>query len=284
MNIKSVNMNKCFRCGFETLENANFCSNCGVSLKDPMPEIVYLKVEETQHEKEVENEDLGTESEIIQEKLLNEETSKSDIVAIGESMADINASTESLKEEIAEDVQGLEEPIDVESIGEKSRKILWIPEWAFCTTLLILGVLAIVTYKFINDPEWNKLVPDMSSLFVATNEIVQNEEENGGTSVIDTIDVLQNDKSNGVDENVAQQLLASEDSTYHVVVMTLKSIESAEKIIESGKYANAYIISDSTLHRVAVYNNVDKAKAKHYLDSIANQNAPGAWIFHGAVK
>ncbi len=277
-------MKKCFRCGFETLENANFCSNCGVALKDPMPEIVYLTDEKKQKNEIVAEENLETEISEIPEQLPNDEIIGENGLTQDGASTDEIISTESFDDAKVDDNLIDGKSIDVENHEEKKRKILWIPEWAFYTTLLILGVLAIVTYKFINDPEWNKLVPDMSCLFAATNEVVQKEDEKDNLSATDTIEVSQIDTSIKVDNNVAQQLLTKGDSTYHVVVMTLKSIESAEKIIASGKYNNAYIISDSTLHRIAVYNNVDKAKAKHYLDSIANQDAPGAWIFHGTVK
>ena len=66
-------MKKCFRCGFETLENANFCSNCGVALKDPMPEIVYLTDEKKQKNEIVAEENLETEISEIPEQLPNDE-------------------------------------------------------------------------------------------------------------------------------------------------------------------------------------------------------------------
>ena len=264
--------NKCFRCGFETSENANFCSNCGVSLKDPMPEIVYLKTEDEQP------------IEIIEEEIDNTETPL-------ESNIEVPENEDIVIEPSAEDVNNVEpkeeenESAEEDNTLEKTRRILWIPEWAFCSALLILGVVAIVTYKFINDPEWNKLIPDMSNLF-ATSEVVATEDSVEHTKSIDTIKTFKVDSNIKPNEKIEQQpvLMAKGDSTYHVVVMTLKSMESAEKIVASGKYANAYIISDSTLNRIAVYNNVDKAKAKHYLDSIANNGCPGAWIFHGKAK
>lgn len=258
--------NKCFRCGFETPENANFCSNCGVALKDPMPEIVYLKTDNEQPIETIDSTEIH--------KTSNVEVSENEDVVIETSQ------DEPKNQEVIE--RECETESEEDNIPEKTRKILWIPEWAFCSALLILGVVAIVTYKFINDPEWNKLIPDMSNLF-AKSQVVEKEDTIAQIELGDTANSIQHvDTQNKAD--LQPKSITKGDSTYHVVVMTLKSMESAEKIIASGKYANAYIISDSTLNRIAVYNNVDKAKAKHYLDSIANNGCSGAWIFHGTVK
>lgn len=275
--INIMTTNKCFRCGFEIAENANFCSNCGVALKDPMPEIVYIKTDDEQPieiiEEEIEN--------IETPEVSNIEVSENEDIVIEPSAEGVN-NVESKEEEVKEN--NSEEVVE-DNTSEKGRKILWIPEWAFCSALLILGVIAIVAYKFINDPEWNKLIPDMSNLF-ATSEIVATEDTVVHSKSIDTINTITAETNIEADVKIEPQptLEAKGDSTYHVVVMTLKSIESAEKIVASGKYTNAYIISDSTLNRIAVYNNVDKVKAKHFLDSIANNGCPGAWIFHGKAK
>lgn len=277
-------MNKCFRCGFETLENANFCSNCGIALKDPMPQIEYLTTEDTQIEEVVEDDNIEAEADVLQDVSHNDDARKAELAIIDAPVAEEIAPNEMSKDETNDEAEDLEIQTHSEKIEEKTRKILWIPEWAFCSALLILGVIGIVTYKFINDPEWNKLLPDVSGLFSVVNEFGSTEDVDAQSGVIDTFDAVKIDTPKVAEAKLEPQSIVNGDSTYHVVVMTLKSMESAEKIIASGKYDNAYIISDSTLNRIAVYNNIDKAKAKHFLDSIAKNGCPGAWIFYGAVK
>ncbi len=281
-------MNKCFRCGFEVSENANFCSNCGIALKDPMPEIVYLKVEETQHEEVVIKEDFAPEAETEHEELLKEETTKNDYVVIVESIADTNAPTESLKEEITEDDQRLEETIETESTGEKSRKIFWMPEWAFYSMILILGIIGIIAYKFVSDPSWSKLFE--YSFYSEDDTISQidglNESANLSVDIVDSVyeDSVFTPLMNALDADTDDIVSTSCDSAYHVVVMTLRSLESAQKMVDEGKFGKAYIISDSTLNRIAIYSSPNKDNAKHYLDSVANNGFPSAWVFYGPAK
>lgn len=247
-------MNKCFRCGFEISENANFCSNCGVALKDPMPEIVYLKVEEKRQEEDVKEEFFDTNADDISEASLDYETDRNDDVVE-------------------------KEPNELDNTEEKSRKILWMPEWAFCTTLLVAGIVAVLVFKFINDPSfsnWCNL-----SFFNDADTISQidglNESSKLSINIVDSVydGSVYTPMMNALDEDSAKN-----DTLYHVVVMTLKAIESAQKIVSSGRFSNAYILSDSTLHRIAVYNSINQSDAKHYLDSIANKECPGAWIFN----
>lgn len=262
-------MNKCSKCGFEVSQDANFCSNCGVALKDPMPEIVYLNeaidepVEEIHSAIEVEEE-----IQLVEEQQVAEEKTESVI-------------------EIAE------ENNDSEPIGqteeEKPRRILWMPEWAFYSVILIIGIVGIVTYKFINDPSWSQLC-DLSAWYNEDDTISQidglNESANLSVAIVDSVyeDSVYTPLMNALDAKVPQQSSINSDSAYHVVVMTLKSLESAQKIVDGGRFENAYILSDSTLHRIAIYSSPIKEDAKHFLDSVANNGIPGAWVFHGLAK
>ena len=262
-------MNKCSKCGFEVSQDANFCSNCGVALKDPMPEIVYLNkaieepVEEIHSAIEVEEE-----IQLVEENKVAEEKTESVI-------------------EIAE------ENNDNESIGqteeEKPRRILWMPEWAFYSAILIIGIVGIVTYKFINDPSWSQLC-DLSAWYNEDDTISQidglNESANLSVAIVDSVyeDSVYTPLMNALDAKVPQQSSINSDSAYHVVVMTLKSLESAQKIVDGGRFENAYILSDSTLHRIAIYSSPIKEDAKHFLDSVANNGIPGVWVFHGLAK
>ncbi len=262
-------MNKCSKCGFEVSQDANFCSNCGVALKDPMPEIVYLNeaidepVEEIHSAIEVEEE-----IQLVEEQQVAEEKTESVI-------------------EIAE------ENNDSEPIGqteeEKPRRILWMPEWAFYSAILIIGIVGIVTYKFINDPSWSQLC-DLSAWYNEDDTISQidglNESANLSVAIVDSVyeDSVYTPLMNALDAKVPQQSSINSDSAYHVVVMTLKSLESAQKIVDGGRFENAYILSDSTLHRIAIYSSPIKEDAKHFLDSVANNGIPGAWVFHGLAK
>ena len=262
-------MNKCSKCGFEVSQDANFCSNCGVALKDPMPEIVYLNeaidepVEEIHSAIEVEEE-----IQLVEEQQVAEEKTESVI-------------------EIAE------ENNDSEPIGqteeEKPRRILWMPEWAFYSAILIIGIVGIVTYKFINDPSWSQLC-DLSAWYNEDDTISQidglNESANLSVAIVDSVYEVSvyTPLMNALDAKVPQQSSINSDSAYHVVVMTLKSLESAQKIVDGGRFENAYILSDSTLHRIAIYSSPIKEDAKHFLDSVANNGIPGAWVFHGLAK
>jgi hypothetical protein len=247
-------MNKCFRCGFETLENANFCSNCGVALKDPMPEIVYLKEEEKCQEEEVREEGFIIKTDNISESSLNYEMTKGD-----------NVNDEGSNEE--------------ESTEDKSRKILWIPEWAFCTMVLVVGIVAIVIFKFINDPSFSNWcnLPFFTDVDTVSQIDGLNESSKLSINIVDSVydGSVYTPMMNALDEDSTKN-----DTLYHVVVMTLKTIESAQKIVSSKRFPNSYILSDSTLHRIAVYNSINQTDAKHYLDSIANKECPGAWIFN----
>ena len=240
---------KCSNCGFEVLKSANFCSNCGAALKDPMPEIEYFNKAQSQ---EVSN--LDEESNLNKEVSVENDVENNEITSVEE---------------------------------ERPRRILWMPEWAFYTGLLLSGIMAILVYKFMSDPTWSSWCN--FSLGQDYDTISQIDGLNESTNLsIDIVDSVYEDSvftpmMNALDANVLQSTVNS-DSAYHVVVMTLKSLESAQKMVESGRFENAYILSDSTLHRIAIYSSSIKENAKHYLDSVANNGIPGAWVFHGPKK
>lgn len=262
-------MNKCSKCGFEVSQDANFCSNCGVALKDPMPEIVYLNetieepVEEIHSAIEVEEQ-----IQLVEENQVAEEKTES-VIEIAEENND------------NEPIEQIEE--------EKPRRILWMPEWAFYSAILIIGIVGIVTYKFVNDPSWSQLC-DLSAWYNDDDTVSQidglNESANLSVAIVDSVyeDSVYTPLMNALDAKVPQQSSINSDSAYHVVVMTLKSLESAQKIVDGGRFENAYILSDSTLHRIAIYSSPIKEDAKHFLDSVANNGIPGAWVFHGLAK
>ena len=260
-------MNKCSKCGFEVSQDANFCSNCGVALKDPMPEIVYLNetieepVEEIHSAIEVEEQ-----IQLVEENQVAEEKTESVI-------------------EIAEENND-NEPIE-QTEEENPRRILWMPEWAFYSAILIIGIVGIVTYKFVND---TSQLCDLSAWYNDDDTVSQidglNESANLSVAIVDSVyeDSVYTPLMNALDAKVPQQSSINSDSAYHVVVMTLKSLESAQKIVDGGRFENAYILSDSTLHRIAIYSSPIKEDAKHFLDSVANNGIPGAWVFHGLAK
>lgn len=266
-------MNKCFRCGFETLENANFCSNCGVALKDPMPEIVYLNIDENCKNEDVREEYFETNVDNISEDSLNYEVAKNDNIAEDELAAGKIKTTKTLSCEMMK-----KDSTETENKEDKPRKILWIPEWAFCTMLLVAGIVAIVAIKFINDPSFYNWCN--FSFFNEDDTVSQidglNESSKLSINIIDSVydGTVYTPMMNALDVDSSKN-----DTLYHVVVMTLRAIESAQKIVSSGRFSNAYILSDSTLHRIAVYNSINQTDAKHYLDSIVNKDCPGAWIF-----
>ena len=264
-------MNKCSKCGFEVSQDANFCSNCGMALKDPMPEIIYLKEEIEEPAVEVHSSiEVEEEIQLVEDPKSQEKPTKS-----------------AIEIEEVDDESEIEETIDDEE--EKPRKILWMPEWAFYSMILILGIAGIVTYKFVNDPSWSQLC-DLSAWYNEDDTISNidglNESANLSVAIVDSVyeDSVYTPLMNALDAKVPQQSVINGDSAYHVVVMTLKSLESAQKIVDGGRFDNAYILSDSTLHRIAIYRSSVKEDAKHFLDSVANNGIPGAWVFHGPAK
>ena len=128
-----MSVKKCPTCGFEIIQDANYCFNCGVVLKDPMPEIVYLK--EEPEEAPVEEIEQPISEESVEDAIEQQES--------------FEFGAEEEQECASEEDDDDNEKIEDE---EKTRRIFWMPEWAFYSILLIIGILGIVSYKFISDP------------------------------------------------------------------------------------------------------------------------------------
>ena len=265
-NYLNMSEKKCPTCGFEIINDANYCFNCGAALKNPMPEIKYLK--EELEEAPIEE---------IAEEEIEQPTLEESVVELVEQQETCEITEEEEQERESE------EECDESEEEEKSRRILWMPEWAFYSALLIVGIIGIVTYKFISDPSWAEKL-DFSSV---------NEENAAQVDGIDaskdlSVSIVDAEYDNSVYTPLMNALdgeaSQNPDSTYHVVVMTLKSLESAQGIVDGGKFKNAYIISDSTLHRIAVYSNDIKEEAQRHLDTVVKNGVKGAWVFHGPKK
>lgn len=254
-----MSVKKCPTCGFEIIQDANYCFNCGVVLKDPMPEIVYLK--EEPEEAPVEEIEQPISEESVEDAIEQQES--------------FEFGAEEEQECASEEDDDDNEKIEDE---EKTRRIFWMPEWAFYSILLIIGILGIVSYKFISDPSWADKLNFLK--LEDKEEVVQAEDSNVDKNLPASVTDAE------YDDSVYTPLMNAldNDSTYHVVVMTLKSLESAQKIVDEGKYKNAYIVSDTTRYRIAVYNNPDKDNAQNYLNTVVRAEVPGAWVFHGPKK
>ena len=243
---------KCSNCGFEVLKSANFCSNCGAALKDPMPEIEYFNKAQSQ---EVSN--LDEESNLNKEVSVENDVENNEITSVEE---------------------------------ERPRRILWMPEWAFYTGLLLSGIMAILVYKFMSDPTWSSWCN--FSLGQDYDTISQIDGLNESTNLsIDIVDSVYEDSvftpmMNALDVDTISKKISSTDSAYHVVIMTLKDLAQAEKIKDKNKenFDSIYIISDSTLHRVAVYSSPTKEEAQHHMNTVVQKKCSGVWVFYGPAK
>lgn len=303
---------KCPKCGFDSVSNANFCFNCGMALKNPMPPIEYAKEKKSQFE--IDSVEGGN---------IIEETSTSQIIIDQEPLNEVKVVEENLSSEMEDDqlkgdtecdaeeenktdevqLPSEETKIDEEVAGEesmvnecaeKTHKILGIPEWAFYSSLLIIGVVVVIGIKVHNEPQWLENIFTINS--VKSDSIVEKNNEQDTVSIqkIEAInDSVANIKNADIDTAPIKQDTAlvlpsmsgrETDTAYHVVITTIKDEEKAKKIAKESSYKDAYVISQDGKYRIAVFRSLKKEEAQIYMDSIIKKDHPDAWLFRGVVK
>lgn len=303
---------KCPKCGFDSVSNANFCFNCGTALKNPMPPIEYAKEKKSQFEIDSVEDDNAIDETPISQIIIDQEP-LNEVKVVEENLSSemeddhLKDNTECIAEEEneadevqlpSEETKINEEVIEEESLEneqtEKTHKILGIPEWAFYSSLLIIGVVAVIGIKIHNEPQWLENIFTLNR--VTTDSIVErnNEVDTVAIQEIEAInDSVANIKNVDIDTIPVKQdtllvmpnMSGSEtDTAYHVVITTIKDEEKAKKIAKESSYKDAYVISQDGKYRIAVFRSLKKEEAQIYMDSIIKKDHPDAWLFRGVVK
>lgn len=303
---------KCPKCGFDSVSNANFCFNCGTALKNPMPPIEYAKEKKSQFEIDSVEDDNAIDETPISQIIIDQEP-LNEVKVVEENLSSemeddhLKDNTECIAEEEneadevqlpSEETKINEEVTEEESLEneqtEKTHKILGIPEWAFYSSLLIIGVVAVIGIKIHNEPQWLENIFTLNR--VTTDSIVErnNEVDTVAIQEIEAInDSVANIKNVDIDTIPVKQdtllvmpnMSGSEtDTAYHVVITTIKDEEKAKKIAKESSYKDAYVISQDGKYRIAVFRSLKKEEAQIYMDSIIKKDHPDAWLFRGVVK
>ena len=250
----------------------------------PLPKKEDFMIEETPMESEAveeEKEDISDDSvETIEEaeeeiEMIEEPEEES------EAIEEIIIGEESVKEESEESMS--------ESDDEKTIKILGVPEWAFYTGLIVIGIVAILALKLTNTTidGQNETTP---------TEIVKGESIAADTTKTEAVDVEEiNDKveksepqpvapAQNAETSLPKQSGLDTDSAYHVIISTIGDKAKADELAKTCAYKGAYVISSDGKNRIAVFRSLKKADAQLYLDSVVKKDVPDAWLYSGTAK
>lgn len=280
---------KCLKCGFEITDEANYCSNCGLALKDPMPEIQYFNEKISTANKKI--------ADVAEQSLVESEAH------IKNEDAEVKMSSAYIEDSSSEDIalnnempnegdRAVNQSCEDEEQKEDVR-ILGLSEGVFYTSLLVIGIVAIVIFKWCNDPQWLRGASQNSQLIEAETTKTDSVLQDTSTMKItidpihqETTDSSPIDKTNEtiVSFKIPKQSGAPTDTAYHVIITSLKDSAMAHEVASKGKYSGAYVISDDKLHKVAVFRSLKREDAQLYVDSVIKKDCPDAWIFHGTAK
>ena len=250
----------------------------------PLPKKEDFMIEETPMESEAveeEKEDISDDSvETIEE-------AEEEIEMIEEPEEE----SEAIKEIIIDKEYVKEEPEESmsESDDEKTIKILGIPEWAFYTGLIVIGIVAILALKLTNTTidGQNETTP---------TEIVKGDSIAADTTKTEAVDVEEiNDKvevsepqpvapTKNAETSLPKQSGLDTDSAYHVIISTIGDKAKADELAKTCAYKGAYVISSDGKNRIAVFRSLKKADAQYYLDSVVKKDVPDAWLYSGTAK
>ena len=198
--------------------------------------------------------------------------------------------------ESIDDAIQLKEPVKEEyeveedsSEEEKTVKILGIPEWAFYTGLIVIGIVAILTLKLTNTAEVGQKEPvateventDTVATDTAKAEAVNVEEATNNAVEAESQPVapVQNNET-----SLPKQSGLDTDSAYHVIISTIGDKAKADELAKTCAYKGAYVISSDGKNRIAVFRSLKKADAQLYLDSVVKKDVPDAWLYSGTAK
>lgn len=255
----------------------------------PLPKKEDFMIEETPMESEAveeEKEDISDDSvetieeaeeeiEMIEEP--EEESEAIEEIIIGEE----SVKEESVKEEYVKETYSSDE--------EKTIKILGVPEWAFYTGLIVVGIVAILALKLTNT------TIDGQNETTLT-EIVKGDSIATDTTKTEAVDVEEiNDKvevsepqpvapAQNAETSLPKQSGLDTDSAYHVIISTIGDKAKADELAKTCAYKGAYVISSDGKNRIAVFRSLKKADAQYYLDSVVKKDVPDAWLYSGTAK
>lgn len=169
---------------------------------------------------------------------------------------------------------------------ENKIKILGIPEWAFYSALIIIGICIVVFMKIQAADDSSTEGADTTAVVVVQNDTIKNKEgvlaeksapKQNAEKV--TTEVKPQSKT-----PLPKQSGTDTDSAYHVVITTLADSAKAAEVAKTCAYKGAYLIKNGKKQSVAVYRSLKKEEAKLYMDSIIKKDIPDAWLYHGVVK
>lgn len=172
---------------------------------------------------------------------------------------------------------------------QKKVRILGIPEWAFYSALIIIGISVVVFVKLTSTNE--NIKNEGATLIIEQNDTIKKD-------VVDSIKVetqIKDNDANKIEKDSAmpppsakiempKQSGTDLDSAYHVIITTVSDSEKASEIAKSSSYKGAYVVNNGSKYSVAVFRSIKKADAKLYMDSIVKKDIPDAWLYHGVVK
>lgn len=250
----------------------------------PLPKKEDFMIEETPMESEAVEEEKDDISDDLVETI---EEAEEEIEMIeepeeeSEAIEEIIIGEESVKEEYVKETYSSEE--------EKTIKILGVPEWAFYTGLIVIGIVAILALKLTNTTidGQNETTP---------TEIVKGDSIAADTTKTEAVDVEErNDKvevsepqpvapAQNTETSLPKQSGLDTDSAYHVIISTIGDKAKADELAKTCAYKGAYVISSDGKNRIAVFRSLKKADAQLYLDSVVKKDVPDAWLYSGTAK
>lgn len=316
----------CPICGFKLYEEANFCSNCGEALskyneaneanqpaelptsieveeiveEEPLPSVEQaVEKDETPLPEDI-NDDFVQNNDDFQQELNQPQEIEDD----EEDLSELNSESQS-NTLVESEVVMVYDPIisDSTDLGlekekdndiqqpnqdqeENKIKILGIPEWAFYSALIIIGICIVVFMKIQAADDSSTEGADTTAVVVEQNDTINNKEgvlaeksapKQNAEKV--TTEVKPQSKT-----PLPKQSGTDTDSAYHVVITTLADSAKAAEVAKTCAYKGAYLIKNGKKQSVAVYRSLKKEEAKLYMDSIVKKDIPDAWLYHGVVK
>lgn len=163
---------------------------------------------------------------------------------------------------------------------EDMRKVLWMPQWVFYTTLLVIGIVAVVILKLINNPEIIERSGALDLIAKISTGIDELKSYSVAETFVDSIELeCRSNDSLCVNEIKDFDIKEEVDTIYHVIIGAAKDSVRAEKILLNCKMPGAYMVADSLVYRISVYRANEKKEADKYADTAVRLVYPNAWVF-----
>lgn len=245
------------------ISDQSIVEDCKIVTGDSVVEIIEEQPDMEQIEESVEaSEEALTHDEIIENNSIEEEVIED---SISEFMIDETSS------EINDEISEIDVSKDYEDENqEPKKKIIGLPEWAFYTALLVIGILIVVGAKLMNLPESSAKQSDIDTAAVKVDTTF--------TKVVET----QVEKV-APETGLPKQSGSETDSAYHVIVATSDSVKAYD-YAKTCSYKGAYVIKMGQKYSVAVFRSLKKEDALLYKDSVVVKTNPDAWIHKCTAK